>query len=106
VQIAATIRTFEVMESAGVAPNKRSWELLVMAHVINRNPAKALVTLQDMVNKGFVPDKGVLDSLLRRSRRENYKLGITTVIKLMEALGFKEDKAANERRDKIWQSLG
>ncbi|GAQ82429.1 pentatricopeptide repeat-containing protein [Klebsormidium nitens] len=104
-QVAATVRTFELMEASGVTSNKRSWELLVSAHVINRNPAKALVTLQDMVNRGFVPDKAVLDGLLRRSRRENYELGITTVVKLMEALGFQEDPKAVERRSRIGEVL-
>lgn len=104
-QVAATVRTFELMEASGVTPNKRSWELLVSAHVIDRNPAKALVTLQDMVTRGFVPDKAVLDGLLRRSRRENYELGITTVVKLMEALGFREDPKAVERRSRIGEVL-
>ncbi|OVA00786.1 Pentatricopeptide repeat [Macleaya cordata] len=63
-------RVFEHLTGLDVKPNATSYEMLVNAHLINRDPKAALSVIDDMIIAGFIPSKKLLKNIRRRCVRE------------------------------------
>jgi len=67
---AEAVKLFEYLTESGLTPDRRSFELMITAHVINRDIPSASAILASMINAGHVPSRECLFVLWRRCRRE------------------------------------
>ncbi|XP_078430211.1 tetratricopeptide repeat (TPR)-like superfamily protein [Wolffia australiana] len=63
-------RVFEHMTSLGVKPNSTTYQLLIEAHLMNKDQKAALAVVDEMAEAGFSPDKELLRKIRRRCVRE------------------------------------
>lgn len=95
---AEAVKLFEYMKESGIAPDQRSFELMITVHVINRDVESASAILTTMMDAGHTPCREVLYKLWRRSRREGDTKTAEYLRGLFKSWGYRDCHVGENRR--------
>ncbi|KAH7433878.1 hypothetical protein KP509_07G090700 [Ceratopteris richardii] len=101
-KVAETMKVYEFMGGSGIEPDQRTFDLLVKAHIVNRDPKSALETVNQMVDAGFSLHKDMAFKLRRRFIRECDDEGARSVLDFKQKFRYADGFTGDARRALIF----
>ncbi|CAK9191410.1 unnamed protein product [Sphagnum troendelagicum] len=104
-KISEVQRLYEYMKELGLKPDHRTYDLLITAHVINRDIEAAMGALTTLMDDGHTPMRDTLFKVWRRCRREGDVKAADKLRALMKSLGYRDCYLGEGRRRLISAGL-
>lgn len=97
-KVPETLKVYEFMIGSGLQPDQRTFDLLIKAHIVNRDTKSAMETVNQMVDAGFSLQKDVALKLRRRFIRECDDQGARSVLDFKQKFKYADGFTGDARR--------
>lgn len=97
-KVPETLKVYEFMIGSGLQPDQRTFDLLIKAHIVNRDTKSAMETVNQMVDAGFSLQKDVASKLRRRFIRECDDQGARSVLDFKQKFKYADGFTGDARR--------
>lgn len=97
-KVSETLKVYEYMIGSGLQPNQQTYDLLIKAHVVNRDTKSAMEIVNQMCDAGFSLSKDMALKLRRRFIRECDDEGARSILDLKTKFNYADGFSGDARR--------
>lgn len=97
-KVPETLKIYEFMIGSGMQPDQRTFDLLIKAHIVNRDTKSAMEIVNQMIDAGFSLQKDIALKLRRRFIRECDDQGAHHVLDFKEKFNYADGFSGDARR--------
>eukprot|EP00250_Pteridium_aquilinum_P017730 c23757_g1_i1 orf=432-2474(+) len=101
-KVPETLKVYEFMIGSGLQPDQRTFELLVKAHIVNRDTNSAMEIVNQMIDAGFTLQKDVALKIRRRFIRECDDQGARRILDFKQKFKWSDGFTGDTRRAMIF----